>query len=261
MTASHLIYDVTQGGVATQITVSPALDGSTAPYGTYAADSVDYYEVDNDGDGYLTQTESQWDLALLGFDEGFGNTTGWFGFDTTSGAGDYYVTGYPGIYADASGPQMTEDYGYVYPDWFTYTWNHLTIEINSGNSGGPIWHYVGGSPYLVGIVSTDGWSADILGLYSDIVSWIDGNDYLLATANIMTGTDNAEAMAGTADSEIISAGNGSDTIVGGGGEDILYGNKETDVLSGGVGNDTIYGGQNNGPESTGTGNASDGSLK
>jgi len=262
LTASHVIHSVADGGLATSITVYPGRDGGNSPYGSYDADWVNYYTVDSDGDGFLTQTESQWDIALLGFDETIGSTTGWFGIDPYATSGFYNVTGYPGVYADGTGPRLTEDYGYIYPDSSTYTWNHYSIEVNSGNSGGPLWYYDSeGLPYTVGVVSTGGWSADVYGYYDEIIAWMNGNDTLLGASSSMVGTSGDDIMSGTENGEILSGASGADSIDGGSGDDIIYGNTEIDTLIGGDGNDTIFGGQNNGPASTGSGNASDGTSK
>jgi Ca2+-binding RTX toxin-like protein len=264
LTASHVIYSATDGGLATEINVYPGRDGSSTPYGSFSADFVNYYPVGNDGDGLLSQSESQYDLALLGFDEQIGNSTGWFAINPNATSGYYYITGYPGVYSDFNGPRLTQDFGYAYTDWYYTNWNHSGIEVNSGNSGGPIWYYVNGQPYVVGVVSTDGWSPDVRGYYDEIVSWIDGNDTLIgggATDTTIIGTSNDELVSGSGSDDIISAGAGSDTLRAGAGDDIAYGNTEADVLSGGTGNDTLYGGQNNGPASTGVGNASDGTSK
>lgn len=251
LTASHVIYSAADGGVASTIYVYPGRDGTSQPYGSYTADRVSYYAVDSDGDGLLYQTESQYDLAVLGFSETFGTSTGWFGIDPNAGAGNYYVTGYPGVYRDSTGPRMTEDYGYMSPDWSTTTWNHTDLEVNSGNSGGPLWYYVGGQPYVVGVVSTASWSADVYGYYNTILGWISGNNDLITSGGggstgATTGTSGADVLAGTTGADIISGATGNDTISGGEGNDIIYGNHDLDVIYGDSGNDTIFGGQNTG---------------
>lgn len=263
LTASHVIYSAGDGGLATDVRVYPGRDGLSMPYGSYEAQSVNYFAVDLDADGLIPQAESQYDLAMLGFDQALGNSTGWFGIDRWASSGFFYVTGYPGIYADYTGPRMTEDYGYAYTSSTTTTWGHSSLEINSGNSGGPLWHYINGLPYVTGIVSTTGYSADLYGYYNTIQGWISGNDYLLndTSGTQIAGTTGADTIVGTDSADTISAAAGSDTVVGGSGDDIIYGNTEIDRLTGGIGNDTIFGGQNSGSPTTGTGNASDGTLK
>ncbi len=179
LTASHVVYSSTRGGLAEDIDVYPGRDGSDSPFGSYDADSANYFLVDQDGDDKVTAEESEDDVAILGFDSAFGNETDWFGLDPHGIPGNYNLTGYPGLYADSTGPRMTNDFGYVTasanPDVYYYT----GIESNPGNSGGPLWHSGDTRSMIVGVASTYGWASDINSHYSEILGWIDDNDYLL----------------------------------------------------------------------------------
>jgi Ca2+-binding RTX toxin-like protein len=259
LTAAHVIYSATDGGLATSVTVYPAMDGyDYQPFGSYEVDLINYFEIDDDGDGLLYPEDSERDVALLGFSELIGDDTGMFQIDPNGTDGTYYVTGYPGVYEDESGPRLTEDSGYMSLDSYTYTWNHDDIEINSGNSGGPLWHYVNGQPSVVSVVSTDSFSIDLYGQYDTIIGWLNGNDSLIGDDDdtlyggsgndSLPGDDNGatsgdDFIPGTGSDDVLYAQYGDDTIYGGTGADVLYGNQGNDMLRGEDGNDTIFGGQ------------------
>lgn len=245
LTASHVVHSGMYE-LATSITVYAARDGASAPYGGAAARRVGYFHVDEDGDSLLTRSESQYDVAVIGLGTRLGDRTGWFGLNPNGGSGYYNLTGYPGVYADASGPRMTNDYGYVLGSSSAGVFDYSTIESNPGNSGGPLWSYIGGSPYVAGVASTSGWAANVSHEYSTILGWISGNDDLIGAA-ATSGTDAADMLIGTAGGDVIYGLGGSDTVSGAAGDDILYGNIGEDLLRGGSGADTLYGGQNTTP--------------
>jgi V8-like Glu-specific endopeptidase len=263
LTASHIIYDVNHGGVATSVVVSPGRDGGSLPYGSHSTSRINYFPVDLNGDGFLTRQESQYDFAVLGLSTRVGDQTGWFGIDPTAGRGTYHVTGYPGVYADASGPRMTDDLGTATPSSVAYLFNFSSnIEVNPGNSGGPVWYSTATGPNVVGVVSTTGWAGDVYAQYNTLVGWIEGNDVLLtggagggggandpsAGAAGISGTSGDDNLSGTSGSDLLFGLNGNDTVFGLDGADVIYGNRGLDALYGGDGNDTIFGGQNSGAE-------------
>jgi V8-like Glu-specific endopeptidase len=179
LTASHLIYSVEEGGLAEDITVYPGRNGSDMPFGSYDWDFVSYFEVDLDGDGYLYKSDSEKDLAVIGFDQPIGDETGWFGLDGNGTSGNYNLTGYPGIYADETGVRMTNDYGFASKDEKS-VFNYSSMEINPGNSGGPLWYLSDlQDPFVVGIASTKDWAAGLELHYDTVMDWIEGNNYLL----------------------------------------------------------------------------------
>ena len=69
-------------------------------------------------------------------------------------------------------------------DWITWYDDSDLLDVNPGNSGGPLWYDIGNGPYVVGIVSTGEWAADVGGMPDTILDWIDGNDSLIANANL-----------------------------------------------------------------------------
>ncbi|MCA1793238.1 MAG: trypsin-like serine protease [Desulfobacteraceae bacterium] len=179
LTASHAVYRVSDGGLADEIRVYPGRDGASIPLGPYYGGHVNYFEVDPDGDGTLSQQDSEDDLAIIGFDISFGNQTGWFGLDPDAPSGYYNATGYPGVYDDDTDPRMTNSYGLATKsDWYQL-FDYETIETNPGNSGGPLWYEDDTSAYIAGVSSTSGWAVDIASHYNSILDWIAGNDFLL----------------------------------------------------------------------------------
>ncbi|GHD39036.1 hypothetical protein GCM10017083_00450 [Thalassobaculum fulvum] len=249
LTASHVIYDGTLGA-ATSITVYAGRDGSSAPYGGVAGRRFNYFQVDNDGDGLLSKSESQSDVAIIGLGSRLGDSTGWFGLNASRSSGYYNLTGYPGVYADSSGPRMTNDYGYATANSFYSVFDYSSIESNPGNSGGPLWGYVAGLPYVYGVASTSGWAGSVGYQYSTITGWISGNDDLIGGTGTTatTGTSGADRLTGTSAADIVSGLGGDDTLYGLDGADVLYGNIGQDLILGGSGADTIYGGQNDGTQ-------------
>jgi V8-like Glu-specific endopeptidase len=219
LTASHLIYSPADGGVAEDIKVYPGRDGSNIPFGSYEWDLVNYFEVDQDGDGFLDREDSEYDLAVVGFDTALGNYTGWFGLDPNAVSGNYNLTGYPGVYADWTGPRMTNDFGSVTEDSYYWVLNYNTIESNPGNSGGPLWYSENGNPYIVGVHSTGGWAVDVYSHYDEITDWIDGNDYLLDGSSEMAMAATTHEAYDDTGLEVMGVNNFQNTQLG-----------ETDVL-------------------------------
>ena len=244
LTASHVVNSVANGGAATSVVVYPGRDGGYSPYGSYSAERWNYYQIDNDGDGLLSQSDSQYDVAILSFDEKIGDATGWMGIDPTNERGYFNLTGFPGTYADYTGPRMTNDYGSASENSFYDVLDYGSLESNPGNSGGPIWYQTGGSYYVSGIVSTGGWGAGLDLTYDQIVSWMNDNNYMIAGGGGGTGSG-ADRVTGTAGQDTYYGWGGSDTIYGGAGNDFLQGNQESDDLYGESGNDTLRGGQGN----------------
>jgi Ca2+-binding RTX toxin-like protein len=255
LTSAHVIYSAADGGLAEEIVVYPGRDGGETPYGSYSADYANYFQIDQDGDDLLSQADSEEDIAVLGFDTRIADQTGQFGIDPIGGDGYYNLTGYPGVYADMTGPRMTNDYGYATLG-FGYDLYYLDgpngLEVNSGNSGGPLWHYVGGGPAVVGVLSTDGWATDVFGHMDTLDDWIAGNDSLLGGGHsdrVDAGTNEGDWISGTDGSETIYGQDGADTVFGADGADAIYGNRGLDMLSGGPGDDRLFGGQNAGEPS------------
>lgn len=259
LTSAHVIYDAADGGLAEEIVVYPGRDGAQTPYGSYSAAYANYFEIDQDGDGLLSPADSEDDIAILGFDTELSDQTGQFRIDPYGLDGIYNLTGYPGVYADVSGPRMTNDIGRAKPDSVHDVFNIdgvNGIESNSGNSGGPLWHDVAGNPAVAGVLSTSSWATDVNGHMDTLEDWIAGNDSLLGgtggdtdTGGVDAPTNQADSISGTDGGETIYGLDGADTLFGLGGADAIYGNRGLDMLFGGPGDDLLFGGQNAGEPS------------
>ncbi|MCK7542776.1 DUF4214 domain-containing protein [Marinobacter bryozoorum] len=179
LTAAHVIYDQDRGWAAESVQVTPGRDGAGSPLGSFDGALLNYFEIDAQYSGSLTQSESEQDLALIGLDQAVGDQLGWFGMGSFVPGENYRVTGYPGAYQDYSGPRMVEDSGYASADRYFDLISLNGFDISPGSSGGPVWYGPASSPVLVGTVSTDGWATAVDGQFETVESWITGNDHLI----------------------------------------------------------------------------------
>jgi V8-like Glu-specific endopeptidase len=181
LTASHLLWNVEDGGAAVSVSISPGYDNGATPYGTYAAAEWSYYELDVDGDDRLTIDESQYDVGIIGLSSRVGDQTGWFGMDPNGTSDFYNLTGYPATFNSASGfAQMTNDWGYADEHATNWVFDYVDITSTPGNSGGPLWYQGADGPYVVGVASTTSWAADIYLTYDQIQTWMDNDDLIPA---------------------------------------------------------------------------------
>ncbi len=178
LTAAHVIYDSVLGA-AESVSVEFGRDGASRPYGSFDAPALNYFELNTATPGFLTQSESESDLALVSLADPIGDDIGWFALGNFVGGETYRVTGYPGVYREASGPRLMEDSGLssLIPGFDLVSLDNF--EVNPGNSGGPVWYSDPAGPVLVGAVSTDLWAAEVSAHYDIVDEWINGNDYLI----------------------------------------------------------------------------------
>lgn len=178
LTAAHVIYDA-QLGSATSVTVQFGRDGASRPYGSIDAELLNYFELDNETPGFFTQAESEFDIGLVSLGDAIGDDIGWFALGDVAGNNTYFVTGYPGVHRDASGPRQVEESGSasLMPGFDLVSLENF--DINPGNSGGPIWYGSDEGPVAVGVVSTDLWGAEVSAHYSIIADWMAANNYLI----------------------------------------------------------------------------------
>ncbi len=155
LTAAHVVYDRAKGGWASSVTLYPGADTKPkldTPFGEFGNGwriSVRDTDWDRNGNGLVTDSEAQYDLALIGLHEPIGNTTGWLGTRNERIDGPAIMVGYPGrgtgmmaeqVYADAS-----SRYG-VY---------NLDSGLGPGSSGGPLVRTAAnGQVYVVGVASS-----------------------------------------------------------------------------------------------------------
>lgn len=160
LTAAHVIYSPEFGRVADEIWIYPSYDPDDASNARFAPVYVQYFpDFDPDSDGYLITGDfyrtsyagSEKDIALLTLTEDVGARYGYFGIDPYFGGGAVGVIGYPAYY----GRQPMFDSGNVSRSGVDNTlYIDTNLEVNPGNSGGPVYYDYGNGPYLVGLVST-----------------------------------------------------------------------------------------------------------
>ena len=199
LTASHVIYQENLGGLADVIKVYPSYDPDDGPFQPYFEpyNSHYYTDFDPDGDGLIYQYNdtgsggmggAEIDIALLSLEENVGSTNGFFGADPNFSYGPVAVVGYPGKY----------DFQPVYDEGIAQKVSYANfiqiisgLEINSGNSGGPVYYMDAGNPMLVGVVSTGIAITSIKEHWGWLTEAISSNDYRpsLSTYNVVALTE------------------------------------------------------------------------
>lgn len=173
LTASHVIYDSSNGGLADEVLIYPSYDPDDFKNDFYSPVNFNYYSnFDPDGDGYIVQGDNninslegtEIDIAHLTFKENLASQYGSFGIDLNFSAGEISVLGHPG--KDSFNPIY--DSGYVTKDLVDDFYYYEDLILTSGNSGGPIYYDHGNGPFAIGIVSTE---SAILSL-SGQVDWL-----------------------------------------------------------------------------------------
>lgn len=167
LTASHLIYNASLGGLAEQIRVyfsfEPGEPGAVAhsplQLRYHATHSLDGSGLIPSGDGAgATLAHGELDIALLSIPAPVGDRQGWFGFSGGFPGGPVGVLGHPALY----GHRLMFDDGSIRRDPLeNLFWVNADLEINPGNSGGPIYYDHGGGPFVVGVVSTRSFAAAV----------------------------------------------------------------------------------------------------
>lgn len=109
MTAAHCLYNpVELGGWATSVSVTPGMDGNTAPYGTQQGSS---WSV---ADGWVLYETNGYDFGLITLpNDNLGNQVGWFTYQAATQAmvgSTANLSGYPG---DKTATTQWEDSGQV----------------------------------------------------------------------------------------------------------------------------------------------------
>jgi V8-like Glu-specific endopeptidase len=241
LTALHAVFDLDKGGWATKVTITPAADTSpffVSPYGQFSDVGSMVGRAANwdlNGDGLLTQAESQGDLALLGMKSRIGDITGWLPVVQMPNDFNGVMAGYPArgtglmaesVFADASSQNT------VY---------NVQSGLGAGASGGPLLHTdAGGVTSVAGILSsgnTSNTTSTYAGLFSASTwSWLHGamsaNDNLLPNS----GTVGVPIPGGLA----FTGSSAADTFAGGTGWDQFTGNGGNDTVAGGEGIDTAF---------------------
>lgn len=199
LTATHLLYNPDLGGWASHLSIHTGVDYNSRtgqyesqpllPLGSFRWEAKAWPEQtyaygDNET---LTWGEAQYDVALIGISEPIGDSVGWFGL--AAGYNDpqwAYQIGYP---KDSTGMMLGEAWVQHggYSVYHAYASSDTDI-MGPGSSGGPLYIYRDGSPYIIGVKSsgsatTSTW-ADVGLLYEQLVAFKSDNDYLLGASSI-----------------------------------------------------------------------------
>lgn len=160
LTAAHVIYNPSFGRVADRIEIAFSYDPSEPTPSWLSPATVQWYrDFDPNRDTRISSGDgragslagAELDIALLSLRTAPGDRNGWFGMDPNSQGGSVGVIGHPSLY----GNRMMFDAGTAIRDAVDNVFNiRSDLEINGGNSGGPIYITSGGSSYVIGIVST-----------------------------------------------------------------------------------------------------------
>lgn len=177
LTASHMFWDADFNQSATSWSVYPGYSVGLGLQPISGQSAIHYFQI-NDQNHQLTQAGSQNDFAIIDFATDL-SAFGAFGIQTNYPGGTVHLTGYPAI----AGGSQTDQVGTVSADPFATVLNYGSVAANPGNSGGPVWIDKGilGSPqpFVVGVVSTTGWAAQITSSdLQTIQSWESSDSFL-----------------------------------------------------------------------------------
>jgi len=171
LTASHVLYDQNRGGTPDTVRIYPSYNPDSSDNVFFTDGYFEYFpDFDPDGDGLLppgdfnasTFAGSEYDMALISLYEPIGDTYGWFGMDLDFAGGSVGVLGFPAVY----GRRLMYDGGTVTPSWVDGVYYiEDDLEVNGGNSGGPVYYDYGDGPFVIGVVST-GIAATSVGAHS-----------------------------------------------------------------------------------------------
>ena len=202
LTAMHVVFNSSRGGWASDVKIYPGADTKpllVTPFGAFGNGwriSARATNWDADGDGLLSDSEAQYDLALIGLYERIGDTTGWLGSRSERVDGAATMLGYP-----SRGTGMMAEH--VYAD-ASSRWGVFDIDsgLGAGSSGGPLVRTdADGEVYVVGVASS-GDAADTVSTYAALFG--PGNWEWYTTA--MLGND-----------DLLGSGSGGGSGGGGGG--------------------------------------------
>jgi V8-like Glu-specific endopeptidase len=150
LTCGHNVYSRKFNQWADNITVYPALNGGSAPFGKSTVAKVYTFR------GWVTSGNQEFDMALLILDSSIGEHTGWCGLlstldDTTLYKQEVHITGYPGDKELNQMWTMCHKISIAGPEQFDYE-----IDTHPGQSGSPIWIDEWGTPMILGVHTLGG---------------------------------------------------------------------------------------------------------
>jgi len=196
LTATHVIYSADHGGWATSVEIFAGADyngrlGRFDHQGyldlgsyTYTIDAWPDQVYAERPHELLTIAESQYDVALIGLSTPIGDLLGgWFGLASGYDRGIWaWQLGYP---SEGSGMMLGQAWVASHSQYGVYEANSGSGSdiFGPGSSGGPLYVYDDGLPYIIGVKSagsdtTSVW-ADIGFVYDQLVRLMAENDDLL----------------------------------------------------------------------------------
>lgn len=169
LTALHVVFDAPRGGWAATVRVTPGADTLPrfdAPFGTFS----DVGRIngrtnnwDQDGDGLLFDSESQFDLALIGLRSRIADSTGTLGLTSTASDFTGTILGYPG---DSAG--LIQNSGVFADASSRFGVFDLTTGLGGGASGGPLLQTdANGNNFVAGVLSS-GNTSDTVSTYAGL---------------------------------------------------------------------------------------------
>ena len=200
LTASHVVYDISDQTADEDIKLYPGWDGTDPALGSgnISTDYIDHYnEVGNYGSDELSKAQSASDYAVIDTSYTFSS---WMGVLLDYTGGDVHVTGYP----ESAGGYQTDSVGTVSADPSYSVLDYGTLTVSPGNSGGPLWLDSNGSDDVVGIVSTSGWAVQLTSAdWSQIESWVSEDGYSLEAQSTSAAPVATAAPATTAANDVL----------------------------------------------------------
>ncbi len=147
-TTGHCVYSTDSGGWASSITVIPALNGTSQPYGSATSYNLEC------GGNWHDYTDNQDDWGIIRINANLGNSTGWLGLRWQSASYNgttVKAVGYPGSDSThmyyGSGTVNSSSARTLSGDWYT----------RGGQSGGPVQSYYSSTGYTaIGIIRGHG---------------------------------------------------------------------------------------------------------
>ena len=229
LTATHVLYNPDAGGWATQVRVLAGVDynalqgryesASLADLGSFtwqanAWPDPTFRDSDNNR---LSFSESQYDVALLGLDKPIGDQVGWFGLASGYDHAQWaYQIGYP----QGSTGMMYGEIWVTREQYFSVYSAYASAGqlMGPGSSGGPLFVYQNGAPYIIGVKSsgstTSSHWADIGLLYDELLELMQANDSLLPVTGggQQYGTDGDDLFLASLARDLIDGAGGLDSV-------------------------------------------------
>lgn len=218
LTASHVVYNARRGGDAVTLEVFPSFDPDAFDnLSFFASNWLRYTDFDPNFDGRLVSGDfysmshagAEKDIALLTVNGGIGRY-GWFGIDFQHYTGTFEIenAGYPGIY----GRNPMYDTGIVTGSSTDNVYLEVSgLDVNPGNSGGPVYYTNSEGPYAIGLISTGGFYTSLSGHEFWLRDALLENDVGGGPANL-TGTSGNDVFRLSSGSNSVDGGAGSDTV-------------------------------------------------